>query len=139
MPFSHFIPTIYLSLGLSCRDYYITAVKWISNERITVVWSKRTFNYTIVSICEKDRDWQCEKIIEESLRSHKGWLHVDDAPIFADDGRHFFVRLPVADGAAGTFKHVAMVMTESAKKFFLTHGQYVVTKLLAYRPDLKTL
>ena len=49
------------------------------------------------------------------------------------------MKLPVADGAAGTFDHVSQVYFEGNKRHFLTHGQHVVTKILAYRQDLHTL
>lgn len=49
------------------------------------------------------------------------------------------MKLPVADGMAGTFDHVAMIYMEGNKRHFLTHGQFVVTKLLAYRSDIHAL
>ncbi|CAG2167256.1 unnamed protein product [Oppiella nova] len=121
-------------------DHYITApVVWITKTSIAVVWSRRSQNYTVVSICKEETNWVCNKLIEEQLSGPKGWLMVDEGPVFSDDKKYMFMRLPVADGTFGTYDHIAMIYTESGKKYFLTHGQFVVTKIFAYRSDLHTL
>ncbi len=121
-------------------DHYITApLVWITKSSVAVVWSRRSQNFTVVSICKEEKDWICEKIIDEQLHSPTGWLIVNDGPIFTNDKNHFFLRLPVADGLAGTYDHIAMISVEGGKKYFLTHGQFVVTKIFAYRSDLHTL
>lgn len=44
--------------------------------------------------------------------------------------------LPVANGSLGTFYQIVMYTMNDNKKYHLTHGSYVVTKILAYRSDL---
>ena len=75
--------------------------------------------------------------MEEQLSTPKGWLSITEAPLFAGD--YFFMRMPMADGAAGTFTHVSMNYMHSSKRHFLTHGPYVVTKLLTYSQDTHKL
>lgn len=71
--------------------------------------------------------------------NNKGWLETLDQPLFSADRQHFFARLPVQDGTHGAFMHVAMLTVQGNQRHFLTHGQYVVTKILAHRPDLNKL
>lgn len=74
----------------------------------------------------------------ENLSGSKGWLSVNQAPLFSPDREFYFIILPVADGMAGTFDHVKMIY-EDGRSHFITHGQFVVTKLLYYRHDIHTL
>ncbi|GFV51288.1 venom dipeptidyl peptidase 4 [Trichonephila clavipes] len=41
----------------------------------------------------------------------RGWIDIQDKPIFGEDKRFYFIRLPLADGKAGYFRHVAMINT----------------------------
>lgn len=121
-------------------DHYITAFPvWINKSSVAVVWSRRSQNHTVISICKEEDNWVCKKLIEEVLNSPVGWLVVNDAPIFSDDKKYFFIRLPVTDGTYGTYDQIAMIYTESGKKYFLTHGLFVVTKMFAFRSDLNKL
>lgn len=121
-------------------DHYVTApITWINSSSISVVWSRRSQNYTIISICKEEHQWKCKKLVEEQLNSPIGWLVVKDGPLFSDDRKYFFIRLPVTDGMFGTFDQIAMIYTEGGKKYFLTHGQFVVTNIFAYRSDLNTV
>ena len=121
-------------------DHYITApVTWINSSSVVVIWSRRSQNYTVISVCKEDNNWKCKKVVDEQLSTSVGWLLVNDAPIFSDDRKYFFIRLPVTDGMYGTFDQIAMIYTESGKKYFLTHGQYVVTQIFKYRSDLHTV
>lgn len=40
-----------------------------------------------------------------------GWIDMADKPVFGQDKRFYFIRLPLADGTAGHFRHVAMINT----------------------------
>lgn len=120
---------------LSERGHYLTApVVWITRNAIFVIWSNRMQNLTIASICSEDNDWYCQKVIEEPVGG-KGWLMVNDAPIFTSDKKYFFMRLPIADGLAGTYNHIAQISIDGSKKYFLTHGKYEVTKIFTHRSN----
>ncbi|GIY55975.1 venom dipeptidyl peptidase 4, partial [Caerostris extrusa] len=41
----------------------------------------------------------------------RGWIDIQDKPVFGEDKRFYFIRLPLADGKAGYFRHVAMINT----------------------------
>jgi len=119
------------------QDFYLLDVTWVNEATLSVLWSRRTHNKTVLSLCSEEHGWTCEKLLDEHLPTPKGWLSITEAPIFAED--YYFMKLPVADGAAGSFDQVAMIYFEGNKRYWLTHGQNVVTKLLYYRPDLHTL
>ncbi|RWS15470.1 prolyl endopeptidase FAP-like protein [Dinothrombium tinctorium] len=119
-------------------EYYITAVQWINNSKISVLWTKRSQNITILTACAESDGWKCEKLFEEQLHATKGWLEINEAPHFSEDGSRYFMKLPVADGARGTYDHIAMITVDLyslSQKYFLTHGQFTVIKILAYRSD----
>lgn len=221
-----------MSFSRSPRDFYLLDVTWVNEATLSVLWSRRTHNKTVLSLCSEEHGWTCEKVsgkrrwwrgrismslsfgqkerwwmcerfyhtirqltetkraclfpsfqqsihdsteflacwflsrfcqrtrkknsrfthwfhcfllfrfflsqlLDEHLPIPKGWLSITEAPIFAED--YYFMKLPVADGAAGSFDQVAMIYFEGNKRYWLTHGQNVVTKLLYYRPDLHTL
>ncbi|CAG2115311.1 unnamed protein product, partial [Medioppia subpectinata] len=137
---SHTRPQIIPPDEIRGWDHYITApLVWISRSSVAVIWSRRSQNHTVISVCKEENNWMCNKLVDEQLSSTSGWLMVNEGPILSDDKKHMFMRLPVADGIFGTYDHIAMIYTESGKKYFLTHGQWVVTKLFAYRSDLHTL
>lgn len=119
-------------------EYYVTSVKWIDNQSISINWLARWQNTSIISICREEDNWNCEKILQVDS-SGEGWVEMNDAPLFTDDKKHYFVRLPVADGEAGDFWHIAKINVESGRRDFLTHGKYDIIKLVAYDDDNKTL
>ncbi|CAG2112799.1 unnamed protein product, partial [Medioppia subpectinata] len=47
--------------GLLNKDFYVTFVNWINEERVTVVWTPRNQNNSIVSTCDKSDDWMCKE------------------------------------------------------------------------------
>jgi len=125
--------------GIKGWEHYITApIKWISKSKLNVIWSIRSQNMTIISECKEEKNWECEKIFEENLSSSTGFLFVNEGPIYSKDNANFFMRLPVQHGMSGTFRQVAMI-TSDGTKTYLTRGQFVVTKLIAYRDDMRTL
>lgn len=48
----------------------------------------------------------------------RGWVDIQDKPVFGEDKRFYYMRLPLADGKAGYFKHVAMINTSVSNKLF---------------------
>ncbi|XP_035227966.1 prolyl endopeptidase FAP-like, partial [Stegodyphus dumicola] len=113
------------------EDYYLTMVQWIDETRLMSIWLRRVQNSSIVSICTTaDSGWMCHKHMQEDTTY--GWVDMYEAPVFSQDKRHYFLRLPVADGKAGRFRHVASFDLNSDRKDFLTHGSYDITRILAY-------
>lgn len=51
------------------REFYFTAVTWVSQTEISVVWMNRAQNYSLVSIC-KNPLWMCQEVsIQNTLIS----------------------------------------------------------------------
>lgn len=112
---------------------------WISAYEFIAIWTKRSQDLAIISKCrEQPTEWKCERLTEEKQLRPIGSLVLQSPPIVSSSGQKLFVRLPVSDGAAGTFDHIAQI-TMDGKKQFLTHGQFVVTEIFAYREDLQKL
>ncbi|GFU48815.1 dipeptidyl aminopeptidase-like protein 6 [Nephila pilipes] len=88
------------------QDYYLTAVEWIDDKQLLAIWLRRVQNSSIVSICQiGDSGWMCHKHSQED--ANFGWVDMYEAPVFSKNKRSYFLRLPVADGKAGHFRHVA--------------------------------
>ncbi|XP_054710393.1 inactive dipeptidyl peptidase 10-like [Uloborus diversus] len=113
------------------QDYYLTEVQWIDENRLLAMWLRRAQNSSIVSICNiADSGWMCHKHMQED--TSYGWVDMYEAPVFSNNKRYYFLRLPVADGKAGRFRHIASFDFNTARKDFLTHGSYDTTAILAY-------
>ncbi|XP_076304596.1 A-type potassium channel modulatory protein DPP6-like isoform X3 [Tachypleus tridentatus] len=119
------------------KEHYFTQVAWIDNSRLIVVWLQRSQNYSIISVCEEKRNWQCLKNIEEI--SNTGWVDLYDTIIVSKDKKSYFVRLPVNDGTNGKFRHIVMVDILRKRKTSLTHGSYDVTGILAHQQDTNSV
>lgn len=122
------------------NDHYLsTGPVWISPYEFIGIWTRRTQEHAIIGKCrEQTAEWQCEKLSEEKQLRPVGSLVLQSRPIISTSGDRLFLILPVSDGLAGMYDHIAQI-TFDGKKQFLTHGQYVVTSIFAYREDLKTL
>ncbi|KAH7646532.1 inactive dipeptidyl peptidase 10 isoform X2 [Dermatophagoides farinae] len=125
---------------LDFTDHYLsTGPVWISPYEFIGIWTRRTQEHAIIGKCrEQTAEWQCEKLSEEKQLRPIGSLVLQSRPIISSSGDRIFLILPVSDGLAGMFDHIAQI-TMDGKKQFLTHGQYVVTSIYAYREDLQTL
>lgn len=112
---------------------------WLSPYEFVATWTRRNQDIVVVSKCrEQSTEWRCERITEQKQVRPFGSLVLYSRPVVSASGQRMFLRLPVSDGAAGTFGHIAMV-TMDGKKHYLTHGQFVVSQIFAYREDLQTL
>ncbi|GIY51169.1 dipeptidyl peptidase 4 [Caerostris extrusa] len=68
------------------HDYYLTAVKWIDDQRLLAIWLRRVQNSSIVSICQiGDSGWMCHKHSQED--TNFGWVDMYEAPVFSKDKR----------------------------------------------------
>jgi len=44
-----------------CREYYFTAVTWVSVTEVSVVWMNRQQNLSLVTVC-KSPMWYCQEV-----------------------------------------------------------------------------
>lgn len=56
-------PVCPLTFPLHFRQYYLTDVHWVDENRILAVWLRRIQNSSIVSVCKiSDSGWSCKKV-----------------------------------------------------------------------------
>lgn len=129
---------------------------WLSPYEFIATWSRRQQDIIVVSRCREEKmEWRCEKINEQKQLRRLGSLVLHSRPVVSPSRDRLFLRLPVSDGAAGTFSHIAMVGMSNDNQQnsphpnpyngdqkqvqYLTHGQFVVSEIFAYREDLQTV
>lgn len=128
---------------------------WVSEYEFIATWTRRQQDVIIVSRCREDKmEWRCERLNEQRQIRKLGSLVLHSRPVVSPSGDRLFLRLPVSDGAAGTFSHIAMIYmnhnnnnnnynrnsnAEQKQVQYLTHGQFVVSEIFAYREDLQTV
>ncbi|GLV36131.1 Dipeptidyl peptidase 10 [Carabus blaptoides fortunei] len=111
-------------------DYYFTAVSWISLTEVCVVWLNRPQNLSLVTVC-KSPMWHCQETQRVSGEG-RGWVDMSDSPLFGLDSRNYVTVAPVRDGPAGYFRHAVSVNIPKNRILPLTHGQFEVTRILAW-------
>ncbi|XP_015790556.1 inactive dipeptidyl peptidase 10-like [Tetranychus urticae] len=123
------------------REYYFTALSWIDNQRLALIWMRREQNYSVVSLCSAQSDWICSKHLEEKVDSETkgGWVEMFEAPLITKDKRHYLLTLPLSEPESGSFRQIVMITINGRVKNFLTQGQQDVTQILAHRHDTRTV
>lgn len=120
--------------------YYLSVGPvWTSAYEFVAIWTRRNQDVAIIAKCrEQSTEWHCKRLTEEKQLRPIGSLVLQSRPIVSDSGRSIFMPLPISEGVYGTYNHIAQI-TMDGKKQFLTHGQFVVTDIFAYREDLQTM
>jgi hypothetical protein len=44
------------------REYYLTMVKWVNDQRICAIWTLRSQNVSLISFCDAG-PWHCQTVI----------------------------------------------------------------------------
>ena len=102
------------------REKIIYAVSWASNEEVSLTWESRHQNYSLVSICDTFASCRDSLVMTEPV----GWLDLDHAPIFTEDGRQFAMIL-----SSEGYKHVNVINRDTNQRVPITSGEMVVTNL----------
>ncbi|KAM7380904.1 hypothetical protein PAMP_004174 [Pampus punctatissimus] len=101
-------------------EYYITMVKWVTEEKLAVRWVNRAQNMSILSLCDVTAG-VCTK---------------NEEPVFSKDCTLFFITMPLKQGSRGTFNHITMISNQSKGQEVnvrhLTSGSWEVSQILAY-------
>uniref|UniRef100_A0A8C7CP75 Dipeptidyl peptidase like 10 n=1 Tax=Oncorhynchus kisutch TaxID=8019 RepID=A0A8C7CP75_ONCKI len=121
-------------------DYYITMVKWVTEEKIGVRWLNRAQNTSILTLCEVTMG-ACLKV------SIVHWLHSfflqNEEPLFSKDGNTFFLTMPIKHGGRGSFHHITMISDQfngdEVNMRHLTSGSWEVSQILEYDEEADTL
>ncbi|XP_037645724.1 inactive dipeptidyl peptidase 10-like [Sebastes umbrosus] len=114
-------------------EYYITMVKWVTHDRLTVRWVNRAQNTSILSLCDAISG-DCTK---KHVTTSEKWLdRQNEEPIFSKDCTTFFITMPLKHGDRGTFNHITMISNQSEGQEVnvrhLTSGSWEVFQILAY-------
>uniref|UniRef100_A0A4W6FRF4 Dipeptidyl-peptidase 10 (inactive) n=1 Tax=Lates calcarifer TaxID=8187 RepID=A0A4W6FRF4_LATCA len=114
-------------------EYYITMVKWVTRERLSVRWLSRAQNVSILSLCDVTTG-DCTK--KHVMTSDKWLDRQNEEPVFSKDCTTFFISMPLKHGSRGTFNHITMISNQSEGQEVnlrhLTSGSWEVTQILAY-------
>ncbi|RWS06757.1 prolyl endopeptidase FAP-like protein, partial [Dinothrombium tinctorium] len=120
-------------------EHYFTTLNWLDDERVSVIWLKRVQNYSIVTICSPSNGWLCEKNFELTSKTD-GWVEPYEAPVFTEDKKHYFLRIPSLQKSSGDyFKHIAKISVEGGSYEMITSGDFETTEILTYNPNFQIL
>ncbi|KAM6954818.1 inactive dipeptidyl peptidase 10-like [Lycodopsis pacificus] len=121
-------------------EYYITMVKWVTQDRLSVRWVTRAQNMSILSLCDVTTSDCTKKHVETSEK----WLdRQNEEPVFSKDCTTFFITMPLRHGGRGTFNHITMISNQSEGEEVnlrhLTSGSWEVSRILAYDESTNSL
>ncbi|KAK2849925.1 hypothetical protein Q7C36_008708 [Tachysurus vachellii] len=135
-------PTIELlpPSSLEKSEYYISMVRWVTEEHVTVRWLNRAQNTSILTVCDIHTG-KCER--KHVMTSDK-WIDCqNEEPVYSKDGATFFITLPIKHGSQGSFRHLTMMSAQQGdgevRVRHLTSGNWEVTKILAYDENLNVV
>ncbi|XP_069389223.1 inactive dipeptidyl peptidase 10-like [Paralichthys olivaceus] len=114
-------------------EYYITMVKWVTKERLSVRWMNRAQNMSILSLCDVTTA-DCTK---KHVRTSEKWLdRQNEEPVFSRDCTTVFITMPLKQGDRGTFNHITLISNQSEDQEVnlrhLTSGSWEVSLILAF-------
>ncbi|CAB1328357.1 unnamed protein product, partial [Coregonus sp. 'balchen'] len=112
-------------------DYYITMVKWVTEEKICVRWLNRAQNTSVLSLCEVTMG----ACVKKHVITSEKWLdRQNEEPVFSKDGNTFFLTMPIKHGGRGSFHHIAMISDQfngvEVNMRHLTSGSWEVSQIL---------
>uniref|UniRef100_A0A4W5NST7 Dipeptidyl peptidase like 10 n=1 Tax=Hucho hucho TaxID=62062 RepID=A0A4W5NST7_9TELE len=121
-------------------DYYITMVKWVTEEKIGVRWLNRAQNTSILSLCEVTMG----ACIKKHVITSEKWLdRQNEEPLFSKDGNTFFLTMPIKHGGRGSFHHITMISDQfngdEVDMRHLTSGSWEVSQILEYDEETDTV
>ncbi|XP_051260372.1 inactive dipeptidyl peptidase 10-like isoform X1 [Dicentrarchus labrax] len=114
-------------------EYYVTMVKWVTQERLSVRWVNRAQNLSILSLC----DVLTSDCTKKHMMTSEKWLdRQNEEPVFSKDCTIFFITMPLKHGGRGGFNHIAKISNLSEGQEVdvrhLTSGSWEVFQILAY-------
>lgn len=126
--------------SLEKSEYYITMVKWVTEEKVAVRWVNRAQNSSILTLCYVT----VGECVKKHVMTSDKWLNQqNEEPVFSKDGMIFFMTMPIKHGGRGAFNHIAMmsdqVTGEDVNIRHLTSGNWEVSEVLAYEESTNTV
>ncbi|MED6265279.1 hypothetical protein CHARACLAT_023719 [Characodon lateralis] len=119
--------------SLETSDFYITMVKWVTRQNLSVRWVNRAQNMSILSLCDATSG-DCMK---KHVMTSEAWLdRQNEEPLFSRDCTTFFISAALKDGSRGAFSHITMISNQSDGEQVsvqqLTSGDWEVSQVLTY-------
>ncbi|XP_066135290.1 dipeptidyl peptidase 4 [Saccopteryx bilineata] len=118
-------------------DHYLCDVTWVSKERISLQWLRRTQNYSIMDICDYDESsgrWSCLVARQHIEMSTTGWVgrFKPAEPHFTSDGNSFYKIVSNNEG----YKHICLFQIDNQVDCtFITSGPWEVIRIEAVTDD----
>lgn len=110
------------------RQHYINRIRWLTADKLALIWVNRNQNESQFVICSRQLNWQCQLNLE--LRAERGWLDLFDDLQPLDEHHYLTLLFKHEDDQFGSFKHIAKVSLDEPQKFtFLTGGRKEVTNI----------
>ncbi|XP_051814855.1 inactive dipeptidyl peptidase 10-like isoform X2 [Acanthochromis polyacanthus] len=121
-------------------EFYITMVKWVTQERLSVRWVNRAQNMSVLSLCDVATG-DCTK---KHVMTSEKWLdRQNEEPVFSRDYTTLFITMPLKHSDHGTFNHITMISNQSEGQEVtlrhLTSGSWEVSQILAYDENTNSL
>lgn len=115
--------------SLNARQHYITQIKWLTNDKLALVWLNRLQNESFIMICSRELDWSCQENLH--MISQGGWLEMtDELYPYKGDSYITLMYKNSSDPSVGAFKQVVRVSMVGSNNFtFLTDRQSEVTNI----------
>jgi len=93
---------------LSKRSFYITDVKWLSNQTLFCSWVSKGITSLIQTTASQQNKWHLNEIYSTDMSSRiKAILSVENIPVFSADLNSFLSVLPVYDEPTHTQESVS--------------------------------
>ncbi|CAL4108826.1 unnamed protein product, partial [Meganyctiphanes norvegica] len=115
-------------LLLSQKEHYLTSVKWIDNETLSVVWMNRPQDKTISVICQPP-NWECQTVFVGDRGPN---VDIEKFPLLGVNQTSFLVLLTQNIKDSGDFRHIYQGYLNGGQVVPLTPGNYNVIKMLAW-------
>lgn len=121
-----------LPADLSSEQHYIVSIRWLTNDKLAVIWLRREQNLAYVVICGRSSSsWPCEKNLKLEAPA-KGWLEIGPEDIKPVDKNYYLILMLKHEGDdVGSFKHVARVAINGAPNSYtyLSSGRKEVIQI----------
>ncbi|KAJ7405614.1 dipeptidyl peptidase 4-like protein [Pitangus sulphuratus] len=114
-------------------DHYLSAVTWVTDERICLQWLRRIQNFSVLTVCDfENGNWSCPQGRQLTEESTTGWIgrFQPSVPYFAPDNATYYKVLSNAVG----YKHIHYINGSQAP-VPITSGRWEVISIEAVTKD----
>ncbi|NWS17389.1 DPP4 peptidase, partial [Pachyramphus minor] len=114
-------------------DHYLSAVTWVTDERICLQWLRRIQNFSVLTVCDfENGNWSCPQGKQFTEESTTGWIgrFQPSVPYFAPDNATYYRVLSDTVG----YKHIHYINGSQAP-VPITSGKWEVISIEAVTKD----